>query len=200
MNVVLTRRQFLAWSLVAAGQPADPVRLVVRGSGEGSRGAAMALEEMEQTAVLLGRAIDRAPHARASVVDPAAATIASGGETYRVAAGGAARRRALAAWSAAHPGSAAHAAIEWHPALIRYGAEQLNQRYERRFGAPMTAAEWIGWMAVKAAVDAGLRGVPLSRGRFDGHKGVALYFGADRTLVQPLCVVDGGGALLGLSA
>lgn len=193
---MLTRRQFLACSALAVVQPPGPVRIVVRGSGAGSRGAALALEEMERTAALVGRAIDPAPHPDAIVVDAEARTMTFGSETFYVAASGAARRRAIDAFQSENPGSAPRDAIEWHPGLSRFGAEQLNTRYERRFGHGMTAAEWIGWMAVKAAADAQLRPVPLARGRFDGHKGVALYFGPDRHLVQPLCIVDAGGALL----
>jgi hypothetical protein len=194
---VLTRRQFLACSALAIAQPPGPVRIVVRGSGAGSNGAALALEEMERTAVLVGRAIDRSPHAAAIVIEPGASILIAGGETFHVDASDGARREAIEAFRPDHPGSEPRDAIEWHPGLTRFGAEQLNTRYERRFGEGMTAAEWMGWMAVKAAVDAQLRQVPLARGRFDGHKGVALYFGPDRRLVQPLCIVNAAGALLG---
>jgi hypothetical protein len=62
----------------------------------------------------------------------------------------------------------------------------------------MDAAAWIGWMLVKVAVDAELRGVALADGRFDGHKGVALSFDAERRMQQPMCIVDSTGALLGV--
>jgi hypothetical protein len=104
---------------------------------------------------------------------------------------------AIATWRRSHSDTAA-AAVEWHPSLEKYGAEQLNERYTRRIGRPMDAAAWIAWMLVKVAVDAQLRGVTLPAARFDGHKGVPLIFDARRHLRQPLCVVDGRGALLGV--
>jgi ABC-type branched-subunit amino acid transport system substrate-binding protein len=104
--------------------------------------------------------------------------------------------------SSTHPGGRGEkpAAVLWHPDLFRYGAEQLNERYRRRFDGGMTAEAWAGWMAVKAATEASLR----ARGRelravladpqmaFDGHKGRPLAFdGPGRTLAQPLYLVDG---------
>ena len=196
---MLTRRRFLACSPLLILQPHPPVRIVVRGGGEGNRGAALGLEEMQRTAALVGRVIDGSPHADAAIVDIASGTLTSAGEVFRMAAGEAQRRRAIEAWRAEHPGAAPHAAVEWHPDLVRFGAEQLNQRFERRFGARMTAREWLGWIAIKIAVDAQLRGLPLAKGRYDGHKGAALHFGDGSRLVQPLCVVDGSGRLLGVA-
>lgn len=180
-------------------QPHPPVRIVVRGGGEGSRGAALGLEEMRRTAALVGRVIDASPHDDAAIVELAAFTLTSGGELFRMAASEAQRRRAIEAWRAEHPRAAPHAAVEWHPDLVRYGAEQLNQRFERRFGARMTAGGWLGWIAIRIAVDAELRGLPLAKGRYDGHKGAALHFGDGNRLVQPLCVVDASGGLLGIA-
>ena len=86
----------------------------------------------------------------------------------------------------------------WLPSLERYGAAQLNERFTTRFGEPMTAPAWAGWVAVKIALEASLRarstdaaalaGALLAPGmRFDGHKGRALSFRqADHQLVQPL--------------
>jgi hypothetical protein len=95
--------------------------------------------------------------------------------------------------------------VLWLPALERYGAAQLNERFAARFGEPMTAPAWAGWMAVKIALEASLRArgtdaAALARAllapgmRFDGHKGRALSFRqADHQLVQPLYAP--GGAL-----
>lgn len=93
--------------------------------------------------------------------------------------------------------------VLWAPGLFRYGAQQLNERYRRRFDAGMTGEAWAGWMAVKALSEAALRwvGRPGSgalvdglRGRralFDGHKGVSLTFtGPGGTLAQPVYVMD----------
>ena len=62
----------------------------------------------------------------------------------------------------------------------------------------MTAPAWLGWVAVKASVEAALRSEApldcetLARGRFDGHKGRALTFDrATRELIQPVYVVAG---------
>jgi hypothetical protein len=87
--------------------------------------------------------------------------------------------------------------LAWHPALERFGAAQLNDRYRKRFGAAMDERAWAGWMSIKILLDAALKTGTSDRcalerflvgaqGRFDGHKGVPLYFDpATRELVQP---------------
>jgi hypothetical protein len=86
-------------------------------------------------------------------------------------------------------------AAEWHHALKRYGALELNERYRRAYDEPMSAAAWAGWFAVKCAAEAAFRSSPqgiaesLRTLHVDGHKGVALRFLADRTLDQPLYLV-----------
>lgn len=91
----------------------------------------------------------------------------------------------------------------WHPSLVRYGAGQLNERFERTHSTGMTSAAWLGWMAVKTAWEAAQRTngtasdmaefLSSERAHFDGHKGEALRFDV-RThwLVQPLYVTGGG--------
>jgi ABC-type branched-subunit amino acid transport system substrate-binding protein len=91
----------------------------------------------------------------------------------------------------------------WHPRLSRFGAGQVNDRFEDAFGQPMTGAAWAGWMAVKVAFDAAQRaqtadarrlGAHLTAARtvFDGHKGVRLSFQpGTHELQQPLYVVAG---------
>jgi hypothetical protein len=83
---------------------------------------------------------------------------------------------------------------EWDPALERFGAGELNERFRRRAGRPMTADAWCGWVAVKAIAEAALRARSLAPAdvadalralRFDGHKGQPLYFDARQQLVQP---------------
>lgn len=86
----------------------------------------------------------------------------------------------------------------WHATLHRYGAEQLNERYERRFGAPMDSMAWAGWFAVKALAETLLRqgggdasgdalATAIARSGFDGHKGQPLSFdAATGVLRQPL--------------
>lgn len=88
---------------------------------------------------------------------------------------------------------------DWHHAFTRYGAAQLNERFERAFAKPMSDEAWHGWVAVKAISEAALRGddicVELSRLRFDGHKGRALRFDREsrRLIHPPLVVRDQGG-------
>jgi hypothetical protein len=85
-------------------------------------------------------------------------------------------------------------ADEWHPALEKFGAGELNQRFLRAVGRPMTPAAWLGWMAVKCVVEAAFRpgaGVlrtQLRTLRIDGHKGIPLSFDVHRRLGQPLYV------------
>lgn len=100
-------------------------------------------------------------------------------------------------------GAAADAAgvTLWHPALTRFGAGQINERFRERAGRRMSAAAWAGWVAVKIAADAALRarggdGASIAaqlrspRAQFDGHKGRPLSFRPwDQQLRQPLYVV-----------
>jgi hypothetical protein len=97
-------------------------------------------------------------------------------------------------------GSPLHA---WHGSLERFGAGQLNERYRKRFKAEMDGRAWAGWMAVKIIIDAALKAETanpraletflLGTARFDGHKGVPLFFEpATRELVQPLFSMKGG--------
>jgi PQQ-dependent catabolism-associated beta-propeller protein len=72
---------------------------------------------------------------------------------------------------------------DWRPDLERFGAEQLNQRFRRRFGIPMDESAWRGWMAVKIAAELILRApagsnpaATLATMTFDGHKGEQLFF------------------------
>ncbi len=45
----------------------------------------------------------------------------------------------------------------WHWTMERYGAPQLNQRFEKRAKRSMTATDWAAWAAVKATVEAVVR-------------------------------------------
>ena len=92
---------------------------------------------------------------------------------------------------------------DWHSGLMKFGAEELNVRFRRRFGQPMDERSWHGWVAVKCAVELALRypgGDPRARIndlRLDGHKGMMLSFDPrDRHLVQPVYVVDAQGKLV----
>jgi hypothetical protein len=97
------------------------------------------------------------------------------------------------AWSvASRPGHGAEpmpVTHDWHPALTRSGAAQLNARFMQHAGAPMDEAAWRGWMAVKVAYETAMRlhaGEPdLLALEFDGYKGSPLRFAEDGHLRQP---------------
>jgi ABC transporter substrate binding protein (PQQ-dependent alcohol dehydrogenase system) len=110
-------------------------------------------------------------------------------------------RQALAEAPAARPGATAEA---WDPALVRFGADTLNERFQNQFHRPMTAATWTAWMAIKIAWEASLRAQRTDGGaigaflrtpaaQFDGHKGRALSFRTwDHQLRQPVYVTRSG--------
>jgi hypothetical protein len=118
-----------------------------------------------------------------------------------------ARRRAAvrAAWlaRASLPDDEQVRVVEWHPALKRSGAAQLNERYTRATGMPMTAGAWVAWAAVKAVAEASVRKAAdektcdaVTKLELDGHKGHPLRFDAEaRELRQPLYVVRGDDVL-----
>jgi len=96
----------------------------------------------------------------------------------------------------AKPDSSVHL-LAWSSSLERFGAAQLNQRYQKRFGLAMDEYAWAGWMSIKVLLDAvlkkgtadpcALEAFLLTGARFDGHKGVPLFFDPEtRYLVQPL--------------
>jgi PQQ-dependent catabolism-associated beta-propeller protein len=101
------------------------------------------------------------------------------------------------------PGGASAEPVLWHGGLTRYGAAQLNERYERRFGERLDGRGWAGWMAVKLLWEAASRtgstdaqrlsAYLTGDGRFDGHKGEPLSFGhRDRQLRQPVYLLRAG--------
>jgi len=51
-------------------------------------------------------------------------------------------------------GSEGLEASAWHRAAERYGAPQVNHRFERDAGRPMSDMDWSAWVAVKAAAEA----------------------------------------------
>jgi ABC transporter substrate binding protein (PQQ-dependent alcohol dehydrogenase system) len=91
--------------------------------------------------------------------------------------------------------------VLWSPALERFGASQLNDRYRTMFKSEMDGGGWAGWMAVKTAAEAALRArstdprkmlvyLEANSTAFDGHKGWPLTFRrADHQLRQPLYIV-----------
>lgn len=93
----------------------------------------------------------------------------------------------------------------WHWSLERFGGEQLNERFRRRFDARMDSPAWTGWLALKIALDAALQAratngpallhrLAETRAQYDGQKGRPLRFAPDtRRLIQPLYRVVGRG-------
>lgn len=101
-------------------------------------------------------------------------------------------------------GDAGLVAEAWAPRFDRYGAPQLERRFLRAAGRPMTSFDWAAYVAAKALLQAALErpAAPnaaqmlkaLGRADFalDGFKGVRLGFRAwDRQLRQPLLLTDG---------
>lgn len=75
----------------------------------------------------------------------------------------------------------------WHWSFERYGAPQLNSRFERKTDRRMTSQDWAVWVAVKAVVTGVTRARPPEYSkivefiksdsmRLDGFKGPALSF------------------------
>jgi ABC-type branched-subunit amino acid transport system substrate-binding protein len=102
------------------------------------------------------------------------------------------------------PAEADARCVAWDASLVRFGADTLNQRFQTRYGQPMTDESWTGWLAVKMLWESALRArtaepralaAVLTRDstRFDGHKGRALSFRPwDHQLRQPVYVFSGG--------
>jgi hypothetical protein len=194
----LTRREFIITPLLATllHGTAD-IRLRLTGE-RGRAGADLALDEMQRTAALLGRRVSLEDTGDAIVIDLDDGRLEENGASLFVVGHRDAKKRALDGWRRKH-GTSGHDAVEWHPKLTRYGAEQLNDRFFRRFRVAMDSHAWVGWMLVKVAVEATLRAVTVRGGLFDGHKGMALRFGSDGYLIQPLCIVSAAGDLLGVA-
>jgi ABC-type branched-subunit amino acid transport system substrate-binding protein len=91
-------------------------------------------------------------------------------------------------------------AVGWHHELERFSARELNSRFRRHAGAPLTETAWAAWAAIKlvgeACVRAGVTDAAAlvrflqSAPPFDGHKGQPLTFRPwDHQLRQPLYVL-----------
>jgi hypothetical protein len=214
--MLIDRRGFLsrvgaaalpAARLVAAEERAFRLVVITGGVARIEAGFAVGVNEARRTAVLLG--IDWASTIASSSWRQLRISALSLGRNaaparYSVRASAAARARALQAWRRTHAGSPASAAVEWHPALKKFGGEQLNDRLAGS-GREPDSDMWAGWMAVKVVAEATARhggraidAAALVALAFDGHKGTPLRFDAsDDHLCQPLCIVSADGALLG---
>ena len=95
------------------------------------------------------------------------------------------------AYQTKHPrpvvGSEGLVPSEWHWTWERHGAPQLNQRFDRLAGRPMSGPDWAAWVAVKSIVAASLysrsRDIVALRSalrsddfRVDTYKGAAANF------------------------
>jgi hypothetical protein len=214
----MTRRELLvsfAGVLLAPRLGAGEPRVLRIGhtlkDSAGTRGAQLGAEEAGRTAELLGARLELV-----AGTDGVLAVVGDLGDAdsavpflnvrpleertplrpnlFHVASAAPERREALERWQGPKPEGVK--VVDWHPSLEKFGAEQLNQRFETRFGAPMDERAWAAWLAVMAAAEAALRNTTLERLRFDGHKGARLSFRPeDHTLRQPLYVVAGDKVL-----
>lgn len=176
------------------------------------RGASLGLDEAHRVGELLHMEITSGPASGFALIglEPpkpetnavflaAATPTPSSGPAWDVTSSPAFRRQALGRYKDRKDLRVA----DWHSGLMKFGAEELNVRFRRRFGQPMDERSWHGWVAVKSAVELALRypgGDPKLRIgdlRLDGHKGMMLSFDPqDRHLIQPVYVVDAQGKLV----
>jgi hypothetical protein len=153
--------------------------------------AIVLLDMADEHACAVARALARATRVTTLAVRPAGTTCSGGPLQVRLP--GAARERLLS--QAAVRGARID---EWHSSLTRFGAGELNERFEKRTRQPMDGDAWAGWFAAKAGTEAILRlGTPTRAALtgdtgppFDGHKGVPLRFDADGVLQQPMYLIE----------
>jgi hypothetical protein len=225
--MTIDRRDFLTFFAGAAalaglgrqafGQPGSRARRVSLGllldsaTPEG-RGADLGLDEARRVGELLHVEIAAGPTSDFALVGlhapgeetralflEAAPSPASARPAWNVTSSPAFRQQALDR----HQDRKDLRVADWHAGLMKFGAEELNVRFRRRFGSPMDERSWHGWVAVKCAVELALRypgGDPrerLGELRLDGHKGMMLRFDPqDRHLVQPVYLVDAQGRMV----
>jgi hypothetical protein len=206
---MISRRQFLATSLFAAAAAAREVRasprlrrrLLVHVPATPQRpqftsGIAFGFLEARRTAGLFAWEVERAANADSAHV------VLQGNNVELTEAPLVLYchpdvRRGLphAVYLAPRPGSQPNTAL-WQPGLERFGAAQLNERYQAFARDGMTSDAWLGWFALKAATETVLRtqstdpDTMLAYLRapgtaFDGHKGQPLRFDDRGELQQP---------------
>lgn len=102
-------------------------------------------------------------------------------------------------------GHAGLVALAWHPRWERYGAPQLNRRFQRQAGRPMVGQDWAAWVAVKAvaavledrpraSLAQQLQALRSGSVTVDGFKGGTVSFRPwDGQLRQPLILAHGDG-------
>ena len=102
-------------------------------------------------------------------------------------------------------GDAGLVALAWAQGFDRFGAPQVSRRFAKATGRPMTANDWVAWLAGKALVAAAVAAPKgpvaamqkaLVDAELDGSKGVPMSFRAwDGQLRQPLLLADGQGVV-----
>ena len=178
----------LALSLTAHGRVLE---LYVDGSltADQRDGIALSVREAGQTATLLGATVRITP-----VVTPSTIGVISVGSAAAAAVPVVRLDTRAPAGRCEFSVHAASETTSWQPTLTRFGASELNERFARHTGRPMTSDAWEAWFAVKLLVESALRADGdddpcdiVLRGRYDGHKGTPLTFDpATRILRQPL--------------
>ena len=183
--------------------------IVVRVAGEASaelrRGLEFGIAEMTPAAGLAGRQVTLAKDSSAAatgiIVAGASAPIPAGETVVRIHVSPLPSGAEACEFSVAPADSKTDRSVAaWHPTLSRHGGSELNERFRRKYDSELTEAAYLGWIAVKALVEAELRRKPeenfcrvVATLRFDGHKGRPLFFeAATRTLSQPLYIVKDG--------
>jgi ABC transporter substrate binding protein (PQQ-dependent alcohol dehydrogenase system) len=102
-------------------------------------------------------------------------------------------------------GDAGLVALAWHAQFERYGAPQVSRRFAKAAKRPMTAHDWVAWLAGKALVGAATAAPKgpnaawakaLAETPVDGSKGVSMSFRPwDGQLRQTLLLTDGQGVI-----
>jgi hypothetical protein len=195
--------------LLQESVPASTKAIVIRLAGEPSpelrRGAEFGVAEMAQAANLRRRQVilakDGSADATGILVATAGAPIPTGETVARLHVAPLPSGAEACEFSVAPADSKTDRSVAaWDASLAKFGASDLNARFERRYGSKLTEAAYLGWVSIKALVEAELARQPeeefckaVARVRFDGHKGRPLFFDpATRTLSQPLYVMKDG--------
>jgi hypothetical protein len=202
--MLINRRAFLV-APVTFGAQRRTIRVATgldRSLESATRGFELGVEEARRSASLLGVGLELTTRAKgfdgpAVVADGRGAAVALPRDgVFHILPTPNVQTATLARWREANPSRRSEPArvVAWHHTLERYGARQLNDRFERRFNQHMDADAWSAWMAVKVVAETSLRRNDLLQMRFDGHKGAPLAFDpTTRYLQQPLYVVTGAG-------
>jgi cytochrome c oxidase assembly factor CtaG len=189
-----------SWALPVAAGPQSPVTIRVVGTVSPDVQLGMTFGETEARATLQ---LLRRPLAITRKEDDVRPDVVIAGANARLA-GRQARTPVLVLGTARPgagpcefflvPGSARGGrALLWDASLERFGAGQLNERFVRAHNVPMNSDHWLGWFAVKVAVETAVKPAGGDRCglaqtlRFDGHKGTPLTFDtSSRELLQPV--------------